>query len=259
MEQGGRPRIERAQSAIVALGLSGFIILLCLLLVFLGFAQAGTISGKAEIVDGDTLVIGATKIRLNAIDAPETDQSCLDAYQKLYPCGLLARDRLRAYIGQSTVSCETEGIDRYGRNLAICFLKDTDLNNWLVREGLALAYIQYSNRYQQGEEEARRNRKGLWSGAFVAPWDWRHRTPQTPLLGAIAAKVSQTSLSNIGVQSPPIPDCAIKGNVNHKGDRIYFLPVTSAYGKVKMDKGLGERWFCSEQEAEAAGWRKAKN
>ena len=250
---------ERVFSAWVALCLSVGLVLLCLLVVFAGWAHAETITGRAQVVDGDTLIISDTKIRLNAIDAPETDQSCLDPSNKVYSCGLLARDLLRARIGNASVSCQTEGTDRYGRFLAICFLGQDDLNRWLVSQGLAMAYVQYSDRYKAVEEAAKRDRKGLWAGAFVAPWDWRHRTPQTALLGATADKANRAALSEIDVKAPPVQDCAIKGNVNRKGDRIYFLPGNSAYGKVKMDKGLGERWFCTGQEAEAAGWRKARN
>ena len=252
-------RNQRAYNVSLALCLNVGLALLCCLLVFGGWAQAETISGRAQVVDGDTLIIGDTKIRLNAIDAPETDQSCLDPLNKVYACGLLARDRLRARIGNATVTCQTEGTDRYGRFLAICFLGQDDLNRWLISQGLALAYIQYSDRYQAAEEIAKRDRKGLWAGAFIAPWDWRHRTPQTAVLGATAEKANRAALSAISVANPPVQDCAIKGNVNRQGDRIYFLPGNSAYGKVKMDKGLGERWFCTEQEAEAAGWRKARN
>lgn len=159
----------------------------------------------------------------------------------------------------ASITGSRSGSDRYGRFLAICFLGEDDLNRWLVSQGLALAYVQYSDRYQAVEEAAKRNRKGLWAGAFVAPWDWRHRTPQTALLGATAAKANGAALSEINVKAPPVQDCSIKGNVNRTGVRIYFLPGTSAYGKVKMNKGLGERWFCTEQEAQAAGWRKALN
>ncbi len=234
-------------------------VLLCLASSLPVSAKTETISGRPQIVDGDTLIIDGIKIRLNGVDAPETDQSCLDAYDKIYSCGLLSRDKLRLFIGQASIACETEGTDRYGRYLATCFLRNEDLNKWLVGQGLALAYVQYSTRYLQSEEQARREDKGLWSGAFIAPWDWRHRTPQTRLLGKATVEVSPQALSQLKVQSPPNGDCVIKGNVNSKGDRIYFLPDTSGYGKVKMDKGFGERWFCSEQEAEAAGWRKGKN
>jgi hypothetical protein len=52
-------------------------------------------------------------------------------------------------------------------------------------------------------------------------------------------------------------DCTIKGNLNRKGERIYHLPGSLDYAKIKM-AAPGKRWFCTEEEAEAAGWRPAK-
>ncbi len=51
--------------------------------------------------------------------------------------------------------------------------------------------------------------------------------------------------------------CAIKGNINAKGKRIYHLPGGKWYDRTRIDPAKGERWFCSEAEARAAGWRKA--
>ena len=68
---------------------------------------------------------------------------------------------------------------------------------------------------------------------------------QTILLGAVSASEA------------PSPECVIKGNVNRRGERIYHLPGQLNYAQINMAKGLGERWFCTEVEAEAAGWRKA--
>lgn len=251
--------IDRAYSPAIALAVSLIWLGLCAVLLAASPALAQTLSGPAEAVDGDTLIIAGTRIRLNAIDAPETDQTCLDAKGTPFACGILARDRLRAKIGKASVTCRGEGADRYGRTLARCTLHGEDLNRWLVAEGLALAYVQYSNQYVVAEAGARDARKGLWAGAFTAPSDWRHRTQTTPMLGALAYQADSLSTGTIDPQTPPVAACAIKGNVNRKGERIYVLPDTSTYGKVRMDKGLGERWFCSEEEAIAAGWRKVLN
>lgn len=249
----------RAYSPQIAFALSLGLLTLCIILLSTAPSLSQAISGQATVIDGDTLVIGQTRIRLNAIDAPETDQTCLDPKGSPYPCGIVARDQLRAKIGTSAVNCQGEGLDKYGRTIATCRLGSEDLNQWLVTAGLALAYVQYSDRYAADEAKARTAQKGLWSGAFVAPWDWRHRTPNTPLLGAIAKKAEPSLMGNIKPASPPVAECTIKGNVNRKGDRIYFLPGNSSCGKVRMDKGLGERWFCSEEEAIAAGWRKSQS
>jgi endonuclease YncB( thermonuclease family) len=147
-------------------------------------AQAGDLVGSAHVHDGDTLTLGNTKVRLEGIDAPETDQLCLTSKSKIWHCGLEARDKLRAKIGMAPVTCELKGHDRYRRTLAICSANDIDLNAWLVRQGWALSFVRYGDRYRAEENEARRERRGLWAGAFIAPWDWRHRSKRTEILGA---------------------------------------------------------------------------
>jgi endonuclease YncB( thermonuclease family) len=139
-------------------------------------AQAADLSGVPRIVDGDTLAIGATKVRLEGIDAPETDQVCLNANGAHWACGIDARDQLAAHIAGREINCTSSGTDVYRRTLAICHLANEDLNAWLVQQGWALAYVKYSSAYRQVEEDARANQRGLWQGAFIAPWDWRHRT-----------------------------------------------------------------------------------
>lgn len=55
------------------------------------------------------------------------------------------------------------------------------------------------------------------------------------------------------------PGAPIKGNVSFdSGERIYHVAGQEYYGDTKIDPAYGERWFCSETEAQAAGWRKAQ-
>src|SRR5258706_13888797 len=68
-------------------------------------AEAASISGIPRVVDGDTLVVGATKVRLEGIDAPETDQICLDAKGDHWTCGIEAGDRLEAHIAGRVIAC----------------------------------------------------------------------------------------------------------------------------------------------------------
>ena len=64
------------------------------------------------------------------------------------------------------------------------------------------------------------------------------------------------------LQAATVPDsaadCAIKGNVSSSGERIYHVPGGQYYERTKISTAKGERWFCTEAEAFAAGWRKAK-
>jgi Staphylococcal nuclease homologue len=211
-------------------------------------------------VDGDTLEIGTTKIRLASIDAPESDQVCLDANRKRWTCGIEARDRLAAHIGNHPIDCEATGLDAYGRTLAICTIGRESLNAWMVQQGWgwALAFVRYSKQYLPDEDAARSAGRGLWSGAFIAPWDWRNRNRQTLVLGATSVPVSAQAelLAPASAAAAPSPECVIKGNVNRKGERIYFRPGQLDYARVDMSKP-GKRWFCTEQDAQAAGWRPA--
>jgi endonuclease YncB( thermonuclease family) len=222
-------------------------------------AQAAYLSGLPRIVDGDTLAIGATKVRLEGIDAPETDQVCLNASGARWACGIDARDQLAAHIAGREINCTPSGTDVYRRTLAICYLAGEDLNGWMVQEGWALAYVKYSSDYRQVEENARLNQRGLWQGAFIAPWDWRHRNNKTVILGAFSVPINAQAmlLPPSGTEGAPSPDCTIKGNVNSKGERIYHTEHQNAYAKIRMDKSGGRRWFCTPEEAEAAGWRRA--
>lgn len=222
-------------------------------------AWGGELVGVPRVIDGDTLVVGEHKLRLQGVDAPETDQVCLDGKGAQWTCGVTARDRLAERIGGRTITCATTGTDAYGRDLATCREGAEDLNRWLVRQGLALAFVRYARTYEADEAAARAGKDGLWAGAFVAPWDWRHPAPGTGLRGAVtpSAEARTALLGGAPAVGAPSPDCAIKGNVNAKGDRIFHPPGARDYAKVRMDKGKGERWFCSGEEAEAAGWRKA--
>ena len=201
--------------------------------------RAEIISGKANIVDGDTLIIGTTRIRLEGIDAPESDQICLNGAVHRWTCGIEARNRLVGHIGARSVECSPRGLDAYGRTLAVCRADGEDLNKWMVSQGWALAYVKYSNVYVPDQEDARSERRGLWSGAFVAPWDWRHRDKKTVVLGAYSVPVTAQALllaPDSAAQSPS-SDCVIKGNINRRGERIYFRPGQLDY---ELSLNLGD-------------------
>jgi endonuclease YncB( thermonuclease family) len=220
---------------------------------------AGEITGTPRIVDGDTVEIGHVKIRLSGIDAPETDQICLDANGQRWACGIAARDELIKHSNGQRWECETAGTDQYGRSLCNCFIEGEDVSAWIVRSGWALSFVRYSHAYDADEVAAREAQAGVWSGSFIAPWDWRHRNKTAVILGAALVPVNAQTLllGAVSASDATSPECVIKGNVNRKGERIYHLPGQLNYAQINMAKGLGERWFCTEAEAEAAGWRKA--
>lgn len=136
-------------------------------------ALAQPIKGQATVIDGDTIEIARTRIRLHGIDAPESGQRCQDGRGQDYRCGQRAAFALADWIGRTNVSCEQRDTDRYGRVVAVCHARGTDINQWMVRHGWAVAYRQYSQDYVPDELAARRARAGLWAGAFVPPSEWR--------------------------------------------------------------------------------------
>ena len=131
-----------------------------------------TLSGPARVVDGDTLEIRGTRIRLHGIDAPESAQRCRAAGH-VWPCGREATHALSGRIAGRTVVCEERDRDRYGRVVAVCRAGGEDLNAWMAAAGWALAYRQYSRRYVAEERAAKAAHRGIWRGEVVAPWEWR--------------------------------------------------------------------------------------
>jgi endonuclease YncB( thermonuclease family) len=213
------------------------ILLLFLLLPLNAFA---TTSGSARVIDGDTIDISGQRIRLHGIDTPEARQICQrDGVTWL--CGAAATKALKELIGKSDVSCAERDKDRYGRIVAVCHANGVSLNAVMVRSGMALAYRKYSDEYTDQEATAKAARRGLWAGQFVPPWEWRRGKR---LVSEIAANDNS-------------PGCRIKGNIGSKGDRIYHMPSGRWYDRTVITASKGERWFCSEDEAKAAGWRRA--
>jgi endonuclease YncB( thermonuclease family) len=206
-------------------------------------AQKGDVlQGEIKIVDGDTIVLGATRVRLEGIDAPESTQACGRRFFGQWRCGEEATRHLVRLIGAQAVRCEDMGLDKYGRTLGRCFAGSVNLNAEMVRSGYAWAFVRYSRTYVAQETEARNARAGIWQGDAVPAWDYRAR----------AWTAAETQAPN---------GCTIKGNVTNAG-RIYHMPWSPWYEKVRMDdesRGApkGKRWFCSEDEALAAGWRPA--
>ena len=152
-------------------------------------------------------------------------------------------------------------VDVYDRRLMTCFVDDLDINATMVSQGWALAFRRYSTVYVNQEHDAQRRQSGLWSGAFIAPWNWRKRGQQTEILGAFAVPLDaqQRLVAEPFKSASPDTGCQIKGNINSKGVRIYHTPGQRHYDRTRITESKGERWFCSEAEAQAAGWRRARN
>jgi|SRR5665213_1955125 len=137
-------------------------------------ARADDLIGQASVVDGDTLEIHGTRIRLWGIDAPETSQLCRDDDSNTYPCGAQAANALDAFIARRPVNCSPISLDRYGHTVATCTVDQTDLGTWLVSKGLALDWPQYSKgKYDADQRAAETAGAGIWKGSYVEPWLYR--------------------------------------------------------------------------------------
>jgi endonuclease YncB( thermonuclease family) len=121
-----------------------------------------------QVVDGDSLTLDGTRLRLIGIDAPEVDQICAGPRGE-YPCGRQARNALRELIGGRSVTCAARRRDRYDRLLASCKAGGIDLNRAMVERGWAVAYGDHDD----AERSARDAGLGLWAGSFERPQDWR--------------------------------------------------------------------------------------
>jgi endonuclease YncB( thermonuclease family) len=136
--------------------------------------------GQAWIVDGDSIRMAGRSIRLDGIDAPEWDQTCLDAGGQAWRCGRAASRALRERTRGQTVSCRPRAFDRYGRTVAVCALTDgSDLNAWMVRQGWAVA-SGFGGMYASEQAEAKAARRGIWAGTFILPADWRRQKSDRP-------------------------------------------------------------------------------
>ena len=210
--------------------------LLIFLLLCSGAAAVAEVSGTVSVVDADTIDVGNVRVRLHGIDAPEIGQPCVMDGQPR-DCGQWARDVVVARFDGRRATCQQRDIDRYGRVVAVCRVDGQDIGAAIVSDGLAWAYRRYSDAYDLEEKGAAVAGRGLWAFEIDRPADYR------------AAQVRTTAA--------PDADCAIKGNISANG-RIYHLPGGDGYDRTQINLRNGERWFCSEAEAQAAGWRAAR-
>jgi endonuclease YncB( thermonuclease family) len=215
------------------------------LLCFASPAMATTLSGPAKVADGDSLEIQGRRIRLFGIDAPEATQTC-DREGRKWACGHASADRLRGLIGDGVVVCSGDEVDQYARLIAVCTTGGVDLNQAMVADGWATAFRRYSAAYVIDETRARVGKLGLWASNFELPEAYRAEKRGRTEGPALRARKPATA-------PPPSGVCLIKGNRNRKGQWIYHLPGSPYYYKTRA-----EEMFCTEAQAQAAGYRASR-
>lgn len=193
-----------------------------------------TITGALEVIDGDTLSIGPAVIRLSGIDAPEKAQRCNLPDGTTWACGRSATRFLVDLIASGDLDCVPQSRGPYGRLISTCTVDGVDIGLAMIEAGLAWAFIRYSNEFVEHEAVARDSGLGVFQAPTETPWDWRDNAWDR------------------AVEASP-GGCPIKGNIN-RGKMIYHTPWSANYSQTDIDEADGERWFCDEATALAAGW-----
>lgn len=197
-----------------------------------------------QVIDGDTIKIDyegkETTVRYLLIDTPETNHPRFGEQ----PLGREATARNRELLmaaAQIEVEFDVgERFDDYGRMLAYLYADGESVQKRLLTEGLArVAYIfppntRYVDEFREAETLAKDYGLGVWQFENYA-------TDR----GFNSTAYSSESMPNEN-------DCDIKGNINRSGNKIYHMPGSPSY-----DQTNPEQWFCTEQEAQDAGFRKA--
>jgi endonuclease YncB( thermonuclease family) len=195
---------------------------------------SSTVEGRAVALSGGSLRFAEVTVALDGIESPEPDQQCTRA-DKSWRCGEAAKDALARMIRGKRVTCEITGSRDDATKTGNCTVRGAGIAEALVRDGHVFAEESLFARYATEESDARRAGAGVWSGEPERPADYRAKRWEEARRSAPEG-------------------CPIKGRVA-SGTRVYVLPWSPAYDSVRVVSARGERWFCSEAEAQAAGWR----
>jgi len=216
-------------------------------------AAQSTFTGVAQAKDGDSLMVGNREVRLFGIDAPEWSQTCKRGGRD-WACGQEAANRLSKLVTGKRVLCLALGTDQHERTLAKCSVDGIEVNKVMVTSGYAIAYRHYSFAYVSAEQTAKAYKRGLWAGTFEMPSQYRHEEEVAPAAEERIVRTSSPPVVMRGVRSKPQPsgNCRIKGNRGRHGP-IYHVPGQRYYNQT-----IAEQIFCTEGEARAAGYRRAK-
>jgi endonuclease YncB( thermonuclease family) len=238
-----------------------------LILILTMFSVSQSFATSPTVRSGGSIEFADVTFRLDGIDAPALDQICIDDHADTWACGVDARDQLARLIGDREVRCEDAGPDAtYTKwHIGVCTVEGetTSLNQLLVRQGFAMNFEPSARgQFKADEADARDHRRGLWKGCFVAPREFRGGRKDGALLGGACRADKDPEIREALFPNAPAmpPGCSIKGKFALRARvtgnvGIYHLQACSSYPALTKP----DRWFCSEDDARAAGFRKAYN
>lgn len=147
-------------------------IIVLVALLAMGPARAD-IMGKPDVVDGNTIIIAGEGVRLYGIDAPELAQTCSKADGSVWACGKESMYALLRFLENHWVTCKEGRRDGSGFRSMVCFAGPYDIGAKMVHDGWALALDQERADYLLYQHNAMTGKRGIWSGGFMKPWEWR--------------------------------------------------------------------------------------
>lgn len=222
------------------------VVLLGGIAVLMGGGHGGRLSAQpqpATAIDGDTLQIDGEVVQLFGIDAPELGQLCKRG-SLTWHCGREAAEDLqkRIDLGGGRVDCRpprgASAADATPFPARVCEIGQEDLALAMVETGYAVALPAGGPGYQDAQAYAKEAGIGIWRGTFDLPEAWRLLEVSDPDRWQASA------------------DCLVKGSIDAAGERLYAVPLDRGYRQIELDPARGERAFCSDEDASAAGWRR---
>ncbi len=226
-------------------------------------AQSSKLYKVVRVVDGDTIDVMISgkkeRIRLIGVNTPET----VDPRKPVECFGKEASNKAKSLLTGKKVFLEkddTQGDkDKYGRLLRYVLLSNgTNVNLSMIKDGYAYEYTydlpyKYQVEFKSAQKQASDQKKGLWGSTC-------QNTASGTLKTVVPTAIVATPVAQATVPAPT-SSCTIKGNIstNAKKEKIYHVQGCRSYNATIIDESEGEKWFCSEQDAIQAGWRKALN